>query len=185
VPAGALMNVYEQLDGETLPGWFREWVDEEEAADVLRTFGLAPVPGLLQIEEYAHALLPDDQGAVAWRMDRQKILASPAHTACCARRGGALSSARRAEGHAGPVGASDRIGWIATIGSDRTIGEEPPVHGRVNIATVDGSEVGYVETVIRGIVTRAARTSPNYWPPGRPSERSLSRRKSRSSSSER
>jgi transcriptional regulator with XRE-family HTH domain len=26
-PPGALMNVYEQLDGESLPGWFREWVD--------------------------------------------------------------------------------------------------------------------------------------------------------------
>ena len=32
-PPGALMNVYEQLDGESLPGWFREWVDEEERAE--------------------------------------------------------------------------------------------------------------------------------------------------------
>lgn len=50
-PPGALMNVYEQLDGEILPGWFREWVDEESQADVLRTFELALIPGLLQTEE--------------------------------------------------------------------------------------------------------------------------------------
>jgi transcriptional regulator with XRE-family HTH domain len=63
-PPGALMNIYEQLDGEVMPGWFREWVDEEARADVLRTFELAVVPGLLQIEEYARALLPGDESGV-------------------------------------------------------------------------------------------------------------------------
>jgi transcriptional regulator with XRE-family HTH domain len=78
VPPGALMNVYEQLDGEVLPGWFREWVDEETRAEVLRTFELALIPGLLQTEDYARALLPGDETAVAQRMKRQEILTGDA-----------------------------------------------------------------------------------------------------------
>jgi transcriptional regulator with XRE-family HTH domain len=155
VPPGALMNVYEQLDGETLPGWFREWVDEEERADVLRTFELALVPGLLQTEEYAQALLPNDQAAVTRRMDRQKILARDhppmLHVV--------LDEAvlYRARGGA-KIMRAQLEHLIASVGPRLTLQivrseKNPRSTGAFNIATVDGSEVGYVETVIRGIVT--------------------------------
>jgi transcriptional regulator with XRE-family HTH domain len=84
VPPGALMNIYEQLDGEFLPGWFREWVDEETRAEVLRTFQLVLVPGLLQTEDYARAVIignlpmaseQDVEARVRVRMERQAVLA--------------------------------------------------------------------------------------------------------------
>ncbi|WP_185792364.1 helix-turn-helix domain-containing protein [Actinoallomurus bryophytorum] len=155
VPPGALMNVYEQLDGESLPGWFREWVDEEAAADVLRTFELALVPGLLQTEEYARALLPADQAAVDQRMARQKILARDhpptlhvvLDEAVLYRTRGEVKIMRAQLEH-----------LIASVGPRLTLQivrseKNPRSTGAFNIATVDGSEVGYVETIIRGIVT--------------------------------
>jgi transcriptional regulator with XRE-family HTH domain len=154
-PPGALMNVYEQLDGESLPGWFREWVDEEDRADVLRTFELALVPGLLQTEEYARALLPDDQAAVARRMDRQKILTRDHppmlhvvldEAVLYRARGGATIMRAQLEHLTASVGPRLTLQIVRSEKNPRST-------GAFNIATVDGSEVGYVETVIRGIVT--------------------------------
>jgi transcriptional regulator with XRE-family HTH domain len=154
-PPGALMNVYEQLDGESLPGWFREWVDEEDRADVLRTFELALVPGLLQTEEYARALLPDDQAAVARRMDRQKILTRDPppmlhvvldEAVLYRARGGATIMRAQLEHLTASVGPRLTLQIVRSEKNPRST-------GAFNIATVDGSEVGYVETVIRGIVT--------------------------------
>jgi transcriptional regulator with XRE-family HTH domain len=154
-PPGALMNVYEQLDGESLPGWFREWVDEEERADIIRTFQLALVPGLLQIEEYARALLPGDEATVAQRMARQKILARDDppmmhvvldEAVLYRARGGAKVMGTQLEHLIESVGP--RL-TLQIVRSDKN----PRSTGAFNIATVDGSEVGYVETVIRGIVT--------------------------------
>src|SRR3954447_16102901 len=65
VPEGALTDLYDLLANETLPGWFRPWLDDERKATVLRTFEQMIVPGLLQTEEYARALLDGDETAVA------------------------------------------------------------------------------------------------------------------------
>jgi transcriptional regulator with XRE-family HTH domain len=155
VPPGALMNVYEQLDGETLPGWFREWVDEEERADVIRTFQLALIPGLLQIEDYARALLPGDEVGVARRMDRQQILARDDpptmhvvldEAVLYRARGGAKVMRVQLEHLIASVGPSLSVQVVRSAKNPRST-------GAFNIATVDGAEVGYVETVIRGIVT--------------------------------
>jgi transcriptional regulator with XRE-family HTH domain len=154
-PPGALMNVYEQLDAESLPGWFREWVDEEDAADVLRVFALALIPGLLQLEEYARALLPDDEAAVAQRMDRQKILARDHPPTLHV----VLDEAVLYRARGGPkVMRAQLEHLIASVGprlSVQVVRSErnPRSTGTFTIATVDGAEVGYVETVIRGIVT--------------------------------
>ncbi len=181
------MNVWEQLDGESLPGWFREWVDEEERADVLRTFQLALIPGLLQIEEYARALFPDDEAAVAQRMDRQKILARDhppmLHVV--------LDEAVLYRARGGPkVMRAQLEHLIASVGPRLSVQivrseKNPRSAGTFNIATVDGAEVGYVETVVRGIVTSSREDIAELLELGRPSGRSRSRRKIRSSSSER
>ena len=83
---GALTELYEIL-GEKLkrrayPGWFAAWPDKEAQARRLRSFELVVVPGLLQAEDYARAVLSTRVGAtedeideaVAARLARQKIL---------------------------------------------------------------------------------------------------------------
>ena len=83
---GALTELYEIL-GEKLkrrayPGWFAAWPDKEAQARRLRSFELVVVPGLLQTEAYARAVLSTRVGAtedeideaVAARLARQKIL---------------------------------------------------------------------------------------------------------------
>jgi transcriptional regulator with XRE-family HTH domain len=83
---GALTELYEIL-GEKLkrrayPGWFAAWPDKEAQARRLRSFELVVVPGLLQTEDYARAVLSTRVGAtedeideaVAARLARQKIL---------------------------------------------------------------------------------------------------------------
>jgi transcriptional regulator with XRE-family HTH domain len=64
------------------PGWFDRWPDFEAAAVALRTFELVVVPGLLQTDQYARAVLrtrigdTDDEidAMVEARMVRQAIL---------------------------------------------------------------------------------------------------------------
>ena len=82
---GALIRLYGILEGRLkrpYPGWFAEWPEHEAAAKRLRSFELVVVPGLLQTEDYARAILgtgvdltADELAeAVAARMDRQAIL---------------------------------------------------------------------------------------------------------------
>ncbi|MEE1928244.1 helix-turn-helix transcriptional regulator [Streptomyces sp. TRM 70351] len=66
------------------PSWFRPFVDLEEAARVIRSFEVQVVPGLLQTEEYARAVLSarrTDRDSVeehvAARIERQRILSRP------------------------------------------------------------------------------------------------------------
>lgn len=66
------------------PDWFREWPGKEAAARILRWFELVVVPGLLQTEDYARALMANRlggsqeniDGVVAARMERQAVLSS-------------------------------------------------------------------------------------------------------------
>ncbi len=84
---GALGELRERLSGyfkqRAYPGWFAHWPQTEAQATVLRTFQLVAVPGLLQTEEYARAVLrtqvlatdEEIEEMVAARMERQAILA--------------------------------------------------------------------------------------------------------------
>ncbi|MEV7007340.1 helix-turn-helix transcriptional regulator [Streptosporangium sp. NPDC051022] len=65
-----------------LPRWFRPWLEFEREADSLRIWEALLVPGLLQTEDYARAVLSRKPGATAEqvedkvvaRMERQGIL---------------------------------------------------------------------------------------------------------------
>jgi transcriptional regulator with XRE-family HTH domain len=66
-----------------MPAWFRPYVDLEEAAQVIRTYEVQFVPGLLQTEDYARAVItqgrtdrPEEEVAarVELRLRRQRIL---------------------------------------------------------------------------------------------------------------
>ncbi|MFD5492651.1 helix-turn-helix transcriptional regulator [Streptomyces sp. NPDC001812] len=69
---------------EILPGWFSMYVSLEGAATLIRSYEPHFVPGLLQTEDYARAVLrsgaigqtsPEDiEGHVALRMQRQELL---------------------------------------------------------------------------------------------------------------
>jgi hypothetical protein len=71
------------IKNRALPGWFQDWPRKEALATSLRWFELVAVPGLLQTEGYARAVLrtqvmaSDDEIAdmVKARMDRQTVLA--------------------------------------------------------------------------------------------------------------
>ncbi|HEX5302628.1 MAG TPA: helix-turn-helix transcriptional regulator [Streptosporangiaceae bacterium] len=82
---GALTRLWDNLkkgQKQRLYGWFQEWADIEAQATVLRWYEPLVVPGLLQTEDYARAILsarPDGNLAdledqVAARMARQTIL---------------------------------------------------------------------------------------------------------------
>jgi transcriptional regulator with XRE-family HTH domain len=84
---GALTRLWDLLKDSArhrvYPGWFDRWPDFEAQAKALRTFELVAVPGLLQTEDYARAMLrtqvlaTDDEvdEMVAARLGRQQILA--------------------------------------------------------------------------------------------------------------
>jgi hypothetical protein len=73
----------EAIKNRALPGWFVDWPRKEAMARSLRTFELVAVPGLLQNEGYARAVLrtqvmaTEDQveDMVRARLERQSILA--------------------------------------------------------------------------------------------------------------
>jgi transcriptional regulator with XRE-family HTH domain len=82
---GALTRLWDHLkkgQKQRLYGWFQEWADIEAQATVLRWYEPLVVPGLLQTEDYARAILsarPDGNLAdvdeqVAARLARQTIL---------------------------------------------------------------------------------------------------------------
>jgi Domain of unknown function (DUF5753) len=84
---GALHALREQLRDHLrsgpYPGWFDRWPQAEATALTLRWFELVNVPGLLQTEDYARAMLrtqvmaTDDEveDMVAARLERQAVLA--------------------------------------------------------------------------------------------------------------
>ena len=83
---GALGRLRDLLRGylkqRAYPGWFHRWPEMESSAKALRWFELVAIPGLLQTEEYARAMLrtqvmatdEDIEEMVKGRLERQAIL---------------------------------------------------------------------------------------------------------------
>src|SRR5580658_9375923 len=85
---GALTRLWDHLkkgQKQRLHGWFQEWADIEAQATVLRWYEPLVIPGLLQTEDYARAILsarPDGNlddldEQVAARLARQAVLDRP------------------------------------------------------------------------------------------------------------
>ena len=87
----ALLNLARQANtpgwwhryGDLLPGWFQAYVGLEEAATLIRTFEVQFVPGLLQTDDYARAVITQGNPAapaeeverrVGLRRRRQQVL---------------------------------------------------------------------------------------------------------------
>ncbi|OHV36005.1 MULTISPECIES: helix-turn-helix domain-containing protein [Pseudofrankia] len=71
---------------DVLPSWFQPYIGLEESASLIRTYELQFVPGLLQTEGYARAVIAGGNrgmprevidGRVDVRMNRQKLLTRP------------------------------------------------------------------------------------------------------------
>jgi transcriptional regulator with XRE-family HTH domain len=72
-----------QRNGDILPGWLQTYLGLEAAAALIRTYEVQFVPGLLQTEDYAHAVIsygnpaapPEEiERRVSLRMRRQQLL---------------------------------------------------------------------------------------------------------------
>jgi transcriptional regulator with XRE-family HTH domain len=72
-----------QSFSEVLPNWFQPYIGLEESASLIRTYELQFIPGLLQTEEYARAIISqgnrsapkeDIDARVNVRLNRQKVL---------------------------------------------------------------------------------------------------------------
>lgn len=78
-----------QRYGDVMPGWFKGYVGLEASAALIRTYEVQYVPGLLQTEDYARAVIRLSQAGLSpeaidqrvnLRMSRQKILNRPSPT---------------------------------------------------------------------------------------------------------
>ena len=72
--------------GDVMPSWFQRYLGLEATASLIRTYELQFVPGLLQTEEYARAVVPLGPGTthqeeiarrVGLRLQRQQVLSRP------------------------------------------------------------------------------------------------------------
>ena len=160
------MGPPEKGQKQRLYGWFQEWADIEAQATVLRWYEPLVVPGLLQTEDYARAILsarPDGNlddldEQVAARLARQAVLdRTGAPQLWCVLDEGVL---HRAIG--GPKVMRSQLYHLAevaehpktTIQVIRTGGAHAGLLAHFVIADLDGKPpVVYLETAAEGVVT--------------------------------
>jgi transcriptional regulator with XRE-family HTH domain len=84
---GLLMSLLKLAERDGQPSWFRPWLEAERQAQQMRCYQPTLIPGLLQTENYARAMIRTDdmicddevEKRLAVRMDRQSILFQPDH----------------------------------------------------------------------------------------------------------
>jgi transcriptional regulator with XRE-family HTH domain len=157
---GALVRLLKKLKELELkagfPAWFPPWLDVETRATRLRSYELSVVYGLLQTESYARALLGGDEQAVAARLGRQAILTREeppppklhcvlAETVLHNQIGDATTMHKQLDHLV--ASADPRLSiQIVPYGAEH-IGFQ----GSFVIADVDGNQVAYVESAVRGM----------------------------------
>jgi|HigsolmetaAR201D_1030396.scaffolds.fasta_scaffold21576_2 Predicted transcription factor, homolog of eukaryotic MBF1 len=145
--------------------WIRPWLDYEQHAAMVRSFELTVVPGLLQTEDYARAILrdagtrvPDLEQAVAERISRAHVLRRE-HDQCrlfavidetVLRRpvGGAKVMADQL--HA-IVQACARPN-VSVVVVPSSVGAYPGLNGPLALATVTGRTVAFLDDPLGGHV---------------------------------
>lgn len=153
----ALIELYDLLSMETLPVWLRDWLEEERRASAIRAFQGLVVHGLLQIEDYARALLGGNEAALHARMARQeRLISDDAPRVMCVM--DELALYREIGGPAiMRAQLKHLIECASTYATIQVVPSAANPHrmGSFVIATVDGAEVAYVDTAIRGMVTNS------------------------------
>jgi len=155
---GALVRLLDWRKAERFPSWFGKWHQTEQEATSLLWYEPLLVPGLLQTEAYARAVLLGDQEAVDARLERQDLFKRqdpPPPVLRCIIDEGVL---RR------PVGdrevMRDQLMHLVNVVSPRLsiqvipYGTYDGLLGGLIIARLpDGRDVVYVETAVRGLTT--------------------------------
>ena len=156
VSENALLDLFDLLENESLPGWMRDWLVEERRACRLRSLELLTLPGLLQTEEYARALLNGNETAVQARMDRQAILDGDEPPTLHV----VLDEGLLYREVGGQQVMHNQLKRLTECVSERLTIQivpsavNPHRGGAFMIGTLgDCGEVAYIETAIRGIVT--------------------------------
>ncbi|RLQ01922.1 DNA-binding protein [Micromonospora sp. BL1] len=80
---GLLTSLLKLAERDGQPSWFRPWLEAERQAQQLRCYQPSLIPGLLQTENYARAMIRTDdmladqeaERRLAVRLDRQAVLA--------------------------------------------------------------------------------------------------------------
>jgi DNA-binding XRE family transcriptional regulator len=185
LPPEALIDLYDLLDVESLPRWMRDWVAKERRATSLRSFQLTTVPGLLQIEDYARALLPGNEAAVQARMDRQEIFTGDLPPTMRT----VLDETVLYRDKGGAQVMHNQLKHLAELVTERlTIqivpaGVSPRLSGSFVLATVDGREVASSTRLFVESSRAATRTSRAWKTSGKRSGRTLYHSKSHWTSS--
>lgn len=149
---GLLVRLQERLlKLESTPQWFRPWLEIEPQATSLRTYGPLLVPGLLQTERYASALLRDE-ARVATRMERQRILDGLESFVVV------IDEAAVTRPVGGPEVMAEQLDRLLT--DERAVVHVVPagtgyytgLDGAFTLAVLDGSEVAVLDNRLRGQV---------------------------------
>jgi transcriptional regulator with XRE-family HTH domain len=166
---GLLARVHEHVVArENYESWFREWVEIEREASSLRWWEPLVIPGLLQVAEYARAVLragrPDDtdeqiEQHVGARMERQAVLArenAPFLWAVVDE--GALrrpvGDAKVMHGQLARMIEAARNPRIKILIVPLSVGAHAGLSGHFVIAGFDDApDIGYLETAARGQIS--------------------------------
>lgn len=167
---GLLGRIRDRMSREVLLPWFREWVRIEQEATMLRSYQPLVLPGLLQTEEYARALLrgasrfgeEETERQVTARLDRQRILEKEQPPQLVA----VLDEhvLRRSVG--GAVVMRDQLRHLVEMAGRYYVhlhvvpvagGAYPGLNGPFVVATLpDGDDVAYLDTQLQGHIVQSA-----------------------------
>ncbi|GII66986.1 transcriptional regulator [Sphaerisporangium krabiense] len=154
---GALYRLLDWRRAQPFAQWFGEWRVKEQAASSFRAYEPLLIPGLLQTEAYARAVLRGDEIALAARMERQELLARsdpPPPMLRCVIDEAVLHR---------PIGSKEdmreQLDRLVSLVNPRLSIQIVP-HGMHSgltsgfiIATLsDGADVAYVDTALRGLI---------------------------------
>ncbi|MFY1669370.1 helix-turn-helix domain-containing protein [Plantactinospora sp. WMMB334] len=162
----AFLDFYREfIVGEAAPVWLRPFIEYEARASLVRTFQTIVIPGLLQTEAYARAVLlghghrgESMEAALLTRLHRQDILQrepDPCQFVAVLDE----SVLRRRIGS--PDLMRDQLKAIVTACDSPTVavqvvpadvGAYPGLDGPFTLASVDGRPIGYLEGHLKGRV---------------------------------
>jgi transcriptional regulator with XRE-family HTH domain len=167
--SGVLARLQRHARMEPVPAWFRPWAGIEESAAQLRLFEHSLVPGLLQTEDYARAILAtrpssnetEIEELVTARLERQAILSRASPPVNWAVMDEAVL--RREVGSAKVM--RGQLMHLAEVSAERNVtievvplaaGAHGGLMGAFAIAEAGGHAVAaYLETVHEGYITEA------------------------------
>src|SRR5690348_8668980 len=165
---GAVARLLDQLEGflrnQAYPAWFRGWPNVEREAATLRWWEPMVVPGLLQTQEYARAILSVQPGIsedrldelVAARMDRQAVLGGePPPFLWCLLDEGVLhrcvGSPKVTHDQLGHLVEMARLAQVTVQVVPYSVGAHPGMAGHFVIAGFgDAPSIVYLDTAVAG-----------------------------------